>query len=447
MTKHLASETAWYRLGPLLIALTACLLGAVVILGAKYLPLTLDSKLYGYPMPYWYADSQYYISMSEGYVRYVQSPYCRRVLYPWIAGELSTVSGLRFDLAFMACNYFSFILAAYCLALTLRKLKINPWWVLAAFSTPVALESLQRAYLPDLFHIALLSLFFLLLVYERAVAALIVLMLAFLARENTGLLCLVVAAVGYYSGRKVLLAGGLTVLLAGIACEAYFVHLGLPNRHHMPELIYTALFVPCSFLGNVLGIIVWTNSSRPDGIPFWHMTLPYGLRLGSDHEIFVAYSWKRNLETLAALLTLFGCGPMMLWFFRKRWVPVKEWAIALQIAFFYGIICYFLGTSLGRTGTFRLIGYSWPLYWLALPWLLSGARLKIRVEEIVFLFASSILLAYLPNLTGFMSPDRLVTFWLLSIPLLYVLMDFCLAAIRRRSDPAQEVEAIPHSTD
>ena len=47
--------------------------------------------------------------------------------------------------------------------------------------------------MPDLFEDALLALFFLLLLRERIVAALVVLALAFMTRENTLVLCLVLA--------------------------------------------------------------------------------------------------------------------------------------------------------------------------------------------------------------------------------------------------------------
>ena len=160
---------------PLWIALAACLLAAVVLLGNRHLPLTQPAQQLGMPMPYAVADSQYYIAIAQGDIADVPSPYCKRVLYSLIAGGLAKGFHVAMGNAFVDLNFGVFALLAYALAALLQKAEVNPWWTLLALSTPLPLESLQRAYLPDLFHMALLALFFLLLAYQLEGFALITL--------------------------------------------------------------------------------------------------------------------------------------------------------------------------------------------------------------------------------------------------------------------------------
>jgi hypothetical protein len=104
----------------------------------------------------------------------------------------------------------------------------------------------------------------------------------------------------------------------------------------------------------------------------------------------------------------------------------------VQLAGVYGVISYFMGTSLGRTGTFRLIGYSWPLFWIALPYLLSRSGLNIRFAENLFLVTASLVTAWIPNLSNFVGLNHTVTFWLFGIPILYVATAVCLNRIELR---------------
>ena len=76
-------------LRPLLVALVGCLIGSIALLAHQYLPLTLVFQQQHAPIPYQFSDSEYYISIAEGHISQVPSPYCKRVLYPLLAGSLS----------------------------------------------------------------------------------------------------------------------------------------------------------------------------------------------------------------------------------------------------------------------------------------------------------------------------------------------------------------------
>jgi hypothetical protein len=431
------------RFQPLWIALIACLIGAVVLLGYRSLPLTLYCLQHHMPIPYFFPDSEHYVAIAEGHISEVASPYSKRVLFPWMAGELAREFSIRLDLAFLALNFFAFIVLAYCSAALLQRLKVNPWWILLMLVTPLPLECLQRAFLPDLFHMALLSIFLLLVACDWAKSALVVLFLAFLARDNTLILCLVACYAGWRFRDRLWYWGGMIVLTAGLACESLFVRLGQPNRHHLPELLYMALFVPCSFLGNIFGIVLWTNTGGEDGIPLLHWHIPPELQIGADHDAYLGYDQFRCIETFAALFTVFGCGPIFLFYLWKKLEPFKSWPLAVQLAFAYGLISYFLGLTVGRSGTFRLIGYAWPLYWIALPYFLSKTKFRFSTAEIAFLILASLVTAWIPNLEGLGGLDKKVTFWLLGVPFLYGATAICFCRIMQRGKVISKSELPP----
>ena len=419
------------------VALVASLIGAIALVGHHYLPLTLNSQQQGMPIPYVAAalDTNHYIAIAEGRISEVPTPFSKRVLFPWMAGEVSRGFHMPLALAFVELNFLAFILAGYCLAAILQKLKVNPWWAVLFLVTPMPLECLQRAYIPDLFHMALLALFFLLLTYEWETPALGVLLAAFLTRDNTLIFCMVLCCLAWLARRKFLFWGGIFVFCAGIFCESWFSRMGRPNPHHLPEFLYMFSLVPCDFLSNVLGIVVWTDASSYENVtPLAHWHIPPALQFGADREVYLAYTWLLSLHTFVYLATLFGCGPLVLRHLMKQAPATKKWIFPVQLAFYYGLISYVLGTSLGRTFASRMIGYGWPLFWIVLPYLFLQAGLKIRLEEKVFLISASLLTAWLPNLEGLDGLDQRVTFWLLGIPVLYMGTALCLDRVRNRRE-------------
>ena len=406
-----------------------------MLLAHSYLPLTLVRKQVDPVVPYMYADSDKYIAIAKGRIAEVASPYSRRVLYPLLAANFARIFHMPIGASFAEINLLAFIFMAYCLAALLQQLGVKAWYVVLVLLTPLPLESLQRAYLPDLFHMALSSLFFYLVACGRDKLAVITLMLCFLARENTILICLIVGFVAWRYNRKLLALGAVMVLLVGLACDARFVHLGEPNRHHLPEFIYMAFFVPCSFLGNVLGVVIWTNSTPDEGGPWLlHWQIPHALQFGADHDVYIAYEWMRAFQTGISLTTLFGCGPVFLWYLWKKFPFKLHWNIILQITFVYGLLAFLSGTSLGRTGTSRLIGYAWPLFWIALPCLVLQAKIKLRVVEAWFLIILSLIITWVPNFAGFWGQELRARIGLMAIPLLYIATIYCLNRIARAAN-------------
>lgn len=407
---------------PALSAFCVLVIGLATLVFHSYLPVTLRDAQGQRSVPsIELPDSMKYMAIAEGNIATVESPFTKRLLYPWMAGQLARAAHLQMGYAFMLLNASALVLLAYCLSAALQKLGANPWYVLFCLSTPLPLEAFHSAYLPDLSHMALAALFFLLLLYDREKWAFVVLLVAFMVRENTLLLCLFTGGIGLWQRKKNLVYGSLIVLIVGSAFGSWAVRLGQPNTHHWPEFLYLAVRVPHDFLSNVLGIVLQTNvhSVFP---PQYIWKIPPGLQMGLDREIQFSFVWYLPLQTLIVLFSLFGCGPLVVRKLYRRTNPFRNWTPPMQIVFSYGLVSFLLGTSLGANTT-RLIGYGWPLFWLGLPYVWTKVRLRIRSRDAFLLLAGSLVVAWIPNFEGLRDSADMFRIWLLGIPLLWMVTE------------------------
>jgi hypothetical protein len=181
-----------------------------------------------------------------------------------------------------------------------------------------------------------------------------------------------------------------------------------------------ALKVPYNFLHNVFGITIWSNVHLDFGEPVVRWSLPHLLQFGADREIGLIFGKRPPAETFLHLFTIFGFAPILLWHWRGRIAQVRLWPAAVQLAFFYGLVMYPLATALGAW-TGRLIGYAWPLFWLAGPCVFKLPGLKARPAEAAFLALCYLLVAWLPGCSGFWLASDNYPPLLLFIPVLYAL--------------------------
>jgi len=260
--------------------------------------------------------------------------------------------------------------------------------------------------MPDLFHAALTTLFFLLILREKFLAGLFVLAVAYMARENTLILCLMLGALAWLRGRAwITIASGL-VILYGTAFGSWCVRQGQPNIHHLPDFLYLGLKMPHQFLKNVLGFRIWTNT-LPFGEPFAKWTLPGYLQSGDVRVLGFCYpEWQLSLFTLITLLTLFGTGPLIIWMTRNRRLWKYPHPFAIQLAFIYGLFAFLLGTSIGDWID-RLIGYGWPLFWIVVPYIFS--RVKKEHQALLYPILFSLwIVAWVPALLNYSRTSSLV---------------------------------------
>jgi hypothetical protein len=390
----------WHQ--PVLAAVVMAVIGVAVFCGHRQLPLLQEYRDQPLP-PMYHWDSQSYLAMANGQYSEVHSPFSKRALYPFLARAVAAGLGVRLEIAFLGLNLLAFTALAYCLARCLLLAGCDGRLACLFLLTPFPLALLELAYMPDLVYMALTALCFLLLFSERLIWALLVLFIAFVTRESTLLLCLVCAGVGLFRRKRTLVVGSLIVLVAGTLATNYFARLGQPNVHHLPESLYLALKVPYNFILNFLGVHVSSNVI-PGQPPLFTWQLPAFLHLGLDREIGVDWDWTRPVATLVVLLALFGTGPLFVWkYFRRNRLSAPA-PLAIQVTAIYGLICYVLGPSLGNLID-RLVGYGWPLFWIALPWLVREAGLRLRQRDWYMLGVCYLFCAWWPSLIGF-APDK-----------------------------------------
>jgi len=401
--------------------LAGCLIGLAVLLLYNRLPLVDYRAADQVSLPYMFAvDNEQYLALAQGRFSEVQSPFTKRFLYPWLVRTLAGNGRLPLGTAAMTLNFASWCLLACCLAAALESSGGNPWLAVLFLATPLQQESLLLGYMPDLFVTALTALFFLLLARRREGWAMVVLLLCFLARESTLLICVMCAGFGFLRRDKTMAYGGLAVLAGGVMAGAWFGRLGQPNMHHLPDFGYMVLKVPYNFLHNVFGIMIWSNVHPDFGVPVVRWTLPHFLQFGADTEIGLVFGKRPPTETFLNLFTVFGFAPMLLWRWRGRIGQVRQWPVAVQLAFAYGLVMYPLATGLGAW-TGRLIGYAWPLFWLAGPCVFKLPGLKARPADAAFLALCYLLVAWMPELSRFWHGSNNYPPVLLLIPVLYAL--------------------------
>ncbi|HZM03562.1 MAG TPA: hypothetical protein VFC44_11185 [Candidatus Saccharimonadales bacterium] len=80
----------------------------ITLVGHDHLPLHLASRQLHLAFPYAVPDSQKYISLAEGQFKKVESPFSKRILYPWMAQKLTRVAHLSLRTSFLALNTFFF---------------------------------------------------------------------------------------------------------------------------------------------------------------------------------------------------------------------------------------------------------------------------------------------------------------------------------------------------
>lgn len=336
------------------------------------LPLFPPGKQLAPPI-LWAIDSESYLAMARGETTRVVAPFTKRFVSPWLARQLSAVTGEPLPEAFLDLNLGVLLLLAFCLAEILRLTVGQPMLALLFLLTPFPLESFQLGYLPDLANTAMVAAYFLLLLRERWQWSLAALLVAFFIRESTLLLCLTAGGLAWLRAKKAYAAGVGGVLVAGSVAGGLMARLGQPNARHLPDFIYMVAKVPYYFLLSIFGLRLVPADER--SLVSWHV--PVWLKIGEAKTIGIAYpDWRYPVSTAICWSTVFGIGPFVFWWLWRRRPNPRQLPFAIEVALVYGGISFLLAPFLGDWVD-RLVGYGWPLFWIATPWLIfaDAARL------------------------------------------------------------------------
>jgi hypothetical protein len=348
-------------------------------------------------VPKYGSDAEWYVAIANGHIGEVIKPFSGRFFQPLLAGQISSYLGLSINRSFLLLTIVSMALFLVVNAFLLKKTIKSSLLLVPIFLLPYFAVILKAFVLPDFFYIFLLSLFFLELFYKKESLSLLVLFLLFLTRESTIILGLIFFVVCLARSRKLLSAAALLVVLASIFITQKVGNLGLPDAYHLNGFSYLILKAPYDFLSNVFGVRLWTNALPNVCAPAFLFNLPQNLVLGSINKIgFCGFSALAPLQTIVALLTVFGAMPFVLFYtlfsnFKLILGKAPLWAVVSVI---YGAIAFF--TSVFVTNAIeRSAGLGWPAFLLATPFLV-GIFFQVDKRFLIKLSLVQFFVAWLP---------------------------------------------------
>jgi hypothetical protein len=419
-----------------MVVIIVLLAALVVVNWHRSLPLLETHQTVSFPVSV-ARDSEAYAALATDGVRGIESPFSKRILYPWLVGVVSRALHQSVDRVFAIANLLALLGVAWCLAEISRDTVGQAWWALLLLLTPFPLESFELAYLPDLFHIALVSAYFLLLLRQHWIAAGFLLMAAFLTRENTLILCGLTALLAWRRRQFKMAGAAAGIMVAGWTATSWVAKMGRPNLHNLPDFIYLLGKLPYYFLLSLFGVRVWSNV-RPDvGQPFVRFPLPTWIRIGDDRMIGLTHpDWHYPASTLIIWLTVFGVGPLIMIHLWRSMGKLRNLPFAIEVALLYGAVSFLLGPFLGDWAD-RLVGYGWPLFWIALPCIAIPRFRTLQVWEATMVAVCYSLTSWWPRFFHY-GNDRSINPWPCSVVLLFYLITAL--QLRKTKVPATDVE-------
>jgi hypothetical protein len=309
-------------------------------------------------------DARFYLGIAIGDYSQVMQPFASRQLGALVVAALVHVLHWTVERGFLVEGGVSIVVmiaAIYPLALRTAA----PRWLLFAMAlVPFWAFLLQDLVLPDLWYSALLAVMLLMLASERMLGAALMMFPLMLSRESTSLtlICFLIAGWGWMRWRDRIIAVVSTI--AGSVMVSHLAARAQPNLEQLPESIYMLAKVPWNFMHNVLGITPWSNVN-PElcTVPIW--TMP--VHLGPVRAIGICgFSLAGWIEMTQAMLNDFGLLPLLVAFLWWRCRKFATRNVLLRFTLLYGGVSVLVAPMLG-TWFVRLIGYAWPLFFVALP--------------------------------------------------------------------------------
>jgi hypothetical protein len=328
----------------------------------------LTVKLAYLPFAAHIPDGDNYTAIARGDSAHVMQPFVSRQLGAIVAGAAAHLLHWSVEQAFFlqAVTALVFTLAIL-LAIAIKTLAPR-WMLLAIVVVPFWVPQVQFFTLPDAWYTALLAVLLVLLLLDRLGAAALMMFPLMLSRESTSLtlVCFLIAAWGRLRWRDRLAAVGASV--AGSWIVGRLTAGSLANQEHIPQAIYLLMKAPWNFLRNIAGVQPWSNvNTELCAVPRYSVPLHVGTMTAIGTCGFSALGLKM---WVVAIFLNFGLLPVLvavLWWRHRHW-PARS--VLLRFVLLYGAVSFALAPMLG-TWMIHLLGYGWPLFFVALPLLLD----------------------------------------------------------------------------
>ena len=338
-------------------------------------------------------------------------PYANRILHPALAGFMwrrfqpptpnpqpltpnSSILNSQFHLIAVISSLIFYL----CILSLLRDVRPR-WLVFVLLISPLWWVWGGNIYIQDMFAAALTALLLLLLrssepnsqfsIFNSQFSIPFVLFLLQLTRESSALLSLALIALALWRRRWRLAVGAFAAMAAGMAVVAWASRDALPSANGLDGGVYLVAKALANGVRNFTGVIPWNDGYAarmpwyyPDP-PVWKCALPAFLQMGNVHEVGIYKFMPGVVLRTFALWLLYFPGVILLFF---KGVPsatgqqVNRSAILnsqfsilnspfyIQYSFVVGLVFWLLAPFSGPSLD-RLVGYAWPLFWVALPFL------------------------------------------------------------------------------
>lgn len=314
-------------------------------------------------------DARFYLGIAIGDYSQVMQPFASRQLGALIVAALMHGLHWTVERGFLVEGGVSLVFMLAVIYFLVLRTTAPRWMLFAIGLVPFWAFLLQNLVLPDLWYSALLAVMFLMLAGEHMLGAALMMFPLMLSRESTSLtlICFLIATWGWLRWRDRIVA--VVSAVAGAVIVGHLAARAQSNLENLPQSVYMVAKVPWNFMRNVVGIVPWSNvNPQFCTVPIW--TIP--VHFGPVHAIgacgFSSAGWMQMTQ---AILTNFGLLPLLaayLWW-RRRTCTTRN--VLLRFTLLYGIVSLLLAPTLG-TWFVRLVGYGWPLFFVALPLMFTG---------------------------------------------------------------------------
>ncbi|MGA7156301.1 MAG: hypothetical protein WBY53_05620 [Acidobacteriaceae bacterium] len=322
-------------------------------------------------------DARFYLGIATGDYSEVMQPFASRQLGAIVAALLARILHCTIENGFVLEGTGSLVVMLVGIYYLISATNAPRWILFAIAMVPFWNLLLEDLVLPDLWYSALLVIVLLLLATDHMLSASIMMFPLMLSRESTSLtlVCFLIAAWGWLRWRDRIVA--VVGAIAGSVTVSHLASRAQSNTEHLPESLYMIAKVPWNFMNNILGLVPWSDvNSEFCSVPSWEMKI----HLGKIHAVGICgFSFVGWMEMADAMMRYFGLLPLLLVFvgWRIRKLPVR--GALLRFCLIYGGASLLLAPVLG-TWFSRLIGYAWPIFFVALP--IMFCRLSVDLTSV-----------------------------------------------------------------
>ncbi len=344
-------------------------------------------------------------------------PYANRILHPALARVLGygaaapRTTGLEDNRNSPKNSQFSILnsqfhliavissLVFYLCVLSLLRDVRPRWLVFVLLISPLWWVWGGNIYIQDMFAAALTALLLLLLRSSEPNSQFpipcspfpipLILFLLQLTRESSALLSLVLIALALWRRRWRLAVGAFAAMAAGMAVVAWANRDALPSANGLDGGVYLVAKAVANGVRNFTGVIPWNDGYAarmpwyyPDP-PVWKCALPAFLQMGNVHEVGIYKFMPGVVLRTFALWLLYFPGVILLFFkgvstttgqqdnrsaILNSQFSIHNSPFYIQYSLVVGLVFWLLAPFSGPSLD-RLVGYAWPLFWVALPML------------------------------------------------------------------------------